>query len=290
MHCRFLKIFIVLLTSFLLVSCTTKMTYRFLDWVVAWSVDDYVNWDRQQQREFDQRLDQQLDWHQSTQLPRYSALLSKFRQDLEQPLNEDLMLKKLDQVAVLWSDMLQHLAPDITFMMSSLSDSQVEELIENLQKNIVKTEEKYTNYNTEDLDKERVKRVEKFAKRFIGRLSEEQQQLIENWSAQLIDSRQQWLQSRRLWAERFEAALQQRKDHDFDNRIDELFVRPKEAWDSDYQQTMDAKTRMGVELVIALQASLSDKQREYLYGELNEWITVFDQLAAEVNVTTSDVP
>ena len=60
---RLRSVLLVLVSVLFLTSCTAKVSYRFLDWVIAWSVDDYVDWDRTQQAAFDQRLEAILRWH-----------------------------------------------------------------------------------------------------------------------------------------------------------------------------------------------------------------------------------
>ena len=40
---RLRSVLLVLAAAFFLSSCTAKVSYRFLGWVIAWSVDDYVD-------------------------------------------------------------------------------------------------------------------------------------------------------------------------------------------------------------------------------------------------------
>lgn len=275
---------VLLLSCLALVGCTAKTSYRFLDWVVAWSVDDYINWDRGQQVEFDSVLQQQLSWHQGTQLPRYSALLRRIRQDLEQPLNEDQLQQHLQQLGVLWQDVMLNLAPDAATLLAQISDEQAVELIENMDKKIAKAEQEYRESSSEELAERRIEGVEKTAKRFIGGLEKDQRELLAQWEQKLENSWPQWIASRKKWAGQLDVALQARRKVAFRERIEVLYVQPQTLWSEEYRRLSEVNTEVGIELVIALQGSLTDKQRRRLNKEIDYWIRAFDELAAEVQL------
>ena len=279
---RLCPLLLMLLLAIGLVGCGTKMSYRFMDWVVAWSVDDYVRWDSTQQREFDQRLQQTLLWHQRTQLPRYSALLGQLQQDFDEPLSRDLLMQRLDQIMPLWTDIMVQIEPDVVSMLSTLSDQQTQRLLRNLDKQIAKYEKQYSGSSVEQRDKQRVKGVEKFARRFIGPLTREQKTIIAGWGEQVEDSRSEWLQNRKNWRDRFDTALQARQQPQFNEQINQLFLNAQSLWSDEYQRKITANTEHGITLAIALQASLTDKQRRRLNRELDQWQRAFDELASEV--------
>ncbi|QVK23478.1 hypothetical protein KHX94_01450 [Shewanella dokdonensis] len=52
-----MKRWLLLLAALLTLSaCSTKMSYHFLDWAIAWQLDDYVSLNKAQQQQFDQAL------------------------------------------------------------------------------------------------------------------------------------------------------------------------------------------------------------------------------------------
>ena len=285
---RLRMLLVAALLAVSLVSCSTKMSYRFADWLVAWSVDDYIEWDRTQQREFDQRLEQVLLWHQRTQLPRYSVLLGKLQQDFTTPLSRELLSQRLDELTPLGTDILTYIEPDIILLLSTLSDEQTEQLLQNLDKKNERYAQQYNNGSTDKWNKKRIKNVEKLTKRFIGRLTREQKATIANWGEQVNDSRSEWLQNRKNWRNQFDAALKNRQEPQFNQHIRQLFVNSQTLWSEQYRQKIAANTDHAINLIIALQATMTDKQHRHLNKELTEWQRVFSELADEVAMSANE--
>ena len=53
----------------------TQFIYNRVDIVIRWYLDDYVALNRDQQAQFDERLDDLLSWHRQEELPSYVTLL-----------------------------------------------------------------------------------------------------------------------------------------------------------------------------------------------------------------------
>lgn len=270
---------LLLAATLLLASCGAKTGYRFLDYIILWSVDDYIEFNRTQKADFKQRLQIVLDWHQKTQLIHYSAYLTQLKQDVKQPLTLALLQQRSNYLNVLWTDVLFAIIPDVSLTLTQLDDQQVASMLQSIDSQTKKFEKEYTQISTSKLDKKRRQGVEKMLKRFIGKLTREQKQLLRDWSDSVEDSRADWLQSRRHWAEHFAIALESRGSADFEQRIEQLFVYPDLLWSKDYRRLVNVNTAHAFELIIKIQASLSDKQRRHLDSELDKWITTFDQLA-----------
>ncbi|MGK0499113.1 MAG: hypothetical protein ACJAYG_000745 [Oceanicoccus sp.] len=280
------RLLILLLLLVFVSACTGKTSYRFLDWLVAWSVDDYVQWDNQQQHNFDRRLERLLTWHQSEQLPLYSAFLQQLVQDTAQPLNTELVSLRLDEMLALSNQVIVKVEPDAIALLSSLDDKQVLGLQENLAKATAKLEKKYLKASDKSRSKKRIKNVEKVVKRFIGRLSKPQKQFIAEWDEQLQDSTGLWIESRKNWAQKFISIVEQRQATEFPGRLQSLLLDPQTLWSDQYRQMTEANFSVAINLVIQLQKSMSEKQRVHFVDELDQWSTTFDDLAAELLMAT----
>ena len=99
----FCKIALLVVLVLSLGACTAKVSYRFLDWIIAWSVDDYIDWNNQQQQQFDRVVADLLTWHQRTQLKRYSEFLAQLQRDLSEPLSRELLTARMDEAEQLWT-------------------------------------------------------------------------------------------------------------------------------------------------------------------------------------------
>ncbi|CAH0990225.1 hypothetical protein SIN8267_00317 [Sinobacterium norvegicum] len=275
------RLWLLICTLMIVLSgCTTKFTYRFLDWMVAWSVDDYIDWDKSQQRQFDAMVDRQLLWHQRTQLPRYGQLLRQLQQDNQQPLNREDAEQRLLQMGVMVKDLLLHISPDAAILLASLSDQQVTELLANIDAKTAESEAKYSHSTKKQLDQERVKEANKAAKRLMGRLSEPQRALIDRWNQQLQPTWSEWIASRTYWRDQFAVVLKQRQQPGFEQKILRLFTQSQDDWSAEYAAIIEANTNAGIDLIIALQASASDKQLKHIDRQLGAWAKAFEELAA----------
>jgi len=274
----------------LLAACSSKTSYRFIDWAVAWSVDDYVQWTTSQERFFTLALDETIDWHQSTQLPRYSTFFRRWADTVETPLTATGLQRDVEQINVFLRDIMREVSPVAADLLAQLDDEQVQELLANIEEKQRARSKKYQRMSPQQRLKERVKRTEKTAKKFIGRLSKPQKQLISRWAESLGNNQAEWSQSRSRWTASFQTALRARTEPGFEQAIEQLFVDADSFWSSDYQQRYTANTAHGIELVIALQRSLTSKQQEKLRRELLDWADNFSELAEEKQQLAIAVP
>ena len=131
---------------------------------------------------------------------------------------------------------------------------------------------------------------EEDAKQFIGALSKPQKQLIRDWAETVGSNQSEWAQSRSSWMDGFQSALAVRAEPGFERAIEQLFVDADSFWSSDYQQRYAANTAHGIELVIALQQTLTAKQQKKLRRELLDWADNFSELAEEKQQLALAVP
>lgn len=86
-HWPHLKSLLLLIALSLLVTACSRvgLAYRNLDWLIPWRLDDYLSLNREQQAWLKPRLQAHLDWHCSSELPRYVDWLQRSEALLEQP-------------------------------------------------------------------------------------------------------------------------------------------------------------------------------------------------------------
>jgi hypothetical protein len=285
-RCKTLLLILLMLS---LTACTAKVSYRFLDWIIAWSVDDYIDWNSQQQQQFDQIVSDKLAWHQSTQLKSYSEFLVQLKQDFQQPLSNELLMKRMEEAEQLWTVTLKEVAPEAVNLLMTLNDEQVDDVSANLTKNIRKMEKKYGGDSPEKLDRRRIKEVKKTISRFIGKLDSNQKEIIALWSSRMENTREPWIQSRKEWASAFTQVLRERQSTRFPGSLYTLLVSPQSLWSDQYKAMVDTNIGNGIDLVISLQASLTSKQKKQLNENIDDWIEVFDELSSSAEGVMGEV-
>jgi hypothetical protein len=272
---------LALLLLLTMTGCGLKTSYRYMDWLVAWSVDDYVQWTKPQQRHFDRRLAELLHWHQATQLSNYSDFLSRFKQQVKQPLSTEKLQPYWQQLAGFWRQLMGKSAPDIAFMLASLDDRQFAELEANLNERQAEHQQKYAPSKANELQAKRIKKTQRLLRRFIGKLNPQQQALISSWHQDREQATAQWLRNRQAWTEQLIDAMHFRQAELFDSKIKQLFVYPEQLWDADYARQAESNLAAALQLVVSLQVSLTAQQHSKLAAELDRWILLFNDLAAE---------
>ena len=82
-HLRSLLLLIAL--GMLLAACSqVGLVYRNLDWLIPWQLDDYLSLNREQKAWLKPRLQAHLEWHCSSELPRYIDWLQRSEALIEQ--------------------------------------------------------------------------------------------------------------------------------------------------------------------------------------------------------------
>ena len=273
------KVVVAMLLLGLLTGCMAKFSYGFADWVIEWMITDYVSLDKAQKKQLKKTIDKQLAWHKETQLPRYRDWLIEFRVQTETGLNRQWLISWSEQLTVFWQDLALQINPDTIAFLRSLSDAQVEELIAKLDESQLELAEEYLDPDEDKRLAERAERTEDFTSELLGKLNQQQKGLIAQWNANSGDSTKLWMENRERWTRRFERALQGRSGDQFADEITLLFVYQEQLWSEQYQQSIERNFNSGINLVLAIEPTVSDKQRKKLYKLLDKWIAVLDDLS-----------
>lgn len=277
------KLILLAFTAVLLLSaCTSKIAYRFLDWTVAWSIEDYIDWTSPQQTIFDLALDNTIDWHQSTQLPHYSNFLRHLAQKMQSSFTAQELETEVDQTGIFWQNIMQEITPAAAKLFKLLDAKQTIELLENIEEKNLKRNTKYQRMTAEQRHSKRAKSTIKFAKRFIGSLSKEQKKLVREWASSVEDTQLEWATSRSNWVDSFCNALQTRTEPGFEKKLSRLLVNSDSFWSREYERKYADNKRRAINLYMVLHSSLSKKQQKKLQRELHDWADSFDELSQEI--------
>lgn len=273
------KRFFGILLCLLVTSCTSKIALRFLDWQIVWWVEEYVSLDTSQKQEFDLRLQNQLLWHKQTQLPVYSQFLRQIKADLDHPLSEQQMADSFASARAIWAETLKHVSADIVFMLSRLNDDQIRDIVSHLYETIENDKEDYLENDPEERMAARIKRTKKSVRRFIGRLTKNQVELIEQWGRGVQDSQLAWIDSRKRWTDSLHEVLKSRKEPGFRDKVTPLLVNSEHLWDDADRARVQQSYKKSSALTIAVSNSLTEKQQVHIREVLDDWIETFDEFS-----------
>lgn len=267
-----LRVVVLLLVTFSLAGCT-RFIYNHVDWVIRWGISDYIDFDRQQREVLHSMLDDTLDWHRSSELPRYEQFLGKVRLELQSATTAEQFDRYMDQLIAFWHDILAQSMPEISKLMASLSDKQVNQFISQLQKEHDEYVEELEEESESDRVEDRAKRFTRNIQRFTGKLDKNQKAKLEQWAhdtdgilAISLAQRQRWLEylSKTL-------AIRNSDPERFRRELYALFVTPENYWTEDYRQLIDQHSRKTTQLLSELHGSMTEKQRNKLDKSLAKY-------------------
>ncbi|MCE4055181.1 DUF6279 family lipoprotein [Pseudomonas sp. Au-Pse12] len=260
-----------LIISLLLGACSrVGLAYRNLDVIIPWTLNDYLDMNREQKSWFNQRLRQHLSWHCSTQLPGYLSWLDRLQHMVQyNQISDEGLQERAREAKQAIAETARQITPSAVELLQGLDDQQVQEMNTAFTKDLQEHQEQYLKPPLAQQIAQRSQRMSKRLHAWLGPLNPNQQQRIEQWSASLGEQNQQWIANRARWQAQFSAALAQRQNSDFPQRIEQLLVHRESLWTPDYRQAYAHTEQAARSLLVDLMAHSSPAQRQRLLKKID---------------------
>jgi hypothetical protein len=232
--------YLILVAPLLLAGCSsTKLAYRYADWGIVWWVDDYIPLTGEQEAQLEQDIIELRDWHCSSELPRYSQWLSELKQDVRSSdLDQATVSYHQEQLFSFFPPLADRAKPLATGLLSSLSDDQVRQLENNMAESQAELEQEFLADDPEQTRQARAARTTERVEGWLGRLDDNQRELVEQWSDNRGRQTEIWLEGRKNWQQALLDTLEHRQDEDFPQRISYLIDNNDELRGAEYEAMM----------------------------------------------------
>src|SRR5690606_38752660 len=174
---------LLLAMAVVLAGCSRiNLAYRNLDLLVAWSLDDYLDLNRQQQARLRERLREHLAWHCRTQLPDDLDALQRVRQQIRQgELDERAIRSHYEDIRQAIQSVAVEITPTTVQLLRELDERQVSQLAEALARDHQEHLEKYLAAPLPQQIRERDERKGVRVDQWLGKLDDAQRQRILGW-------------------------------------------------------------------------------------------------------------
>ena len=254
----------------ILSSCSaTRLAYNNIDWLVNWKSGDYVSLTREQKRWLSEEIRSHRDWHCSSELPRYQSLLGQLQPALsDNSIRAELLLERVPEIEPAIERVLEQIAPTLASLLTQLSQEQINELKANLATQHQALYSRFVEPDEATQVSQRSERLEKRLRPWLGRLSPEQRNRINQWSSELRGQNRIWLENREYWLSQFTAALEHRQEADFDARIISLLTDRQQFWTDSFRQRTEINTALVADMLADVLHMASASQAQRMAGRL----------------------
>ncbi len=246
-----------------------NLAYRNLHLLIPWSLNDYLDMNRDQQQRFRAQLREHLSWHCRTQLPAYLDTIERLQRQVRQGEVDETTLRAHYQDA---QQAIHTIAVEITpttaQLLRDLDDEQVHELNEALEDDRREREEKYLQPPLEQQIGERAERMRERVEQWMGSTNEAQRQRILQWAHTLGEQNRFWLANRVQWQQTLSNALTERHEAGFEKRVATLLQDRESLWTPDYRAAFARTEQAAIDLVSDLYALSDADQRRHLVAQL----------------------
>jgi uncharacterized protein YeaO (DUF488 family) len=270
------KKFLIIAFVILISGCSTKFAYNNLDWLAYWYIDDYIELTSEQEEAVDNKLQQWLSWHKSEELPKYLAHLAELSEDIKtQSISMARMDYHQEKAADHWMRLKQRVVPDLVALAPLLEQQQVDSMFAEIDKqNKEEAEERAERLDESEAEqrKDTLKRNKKNLKKWLGKLTPEQERLVENMYGQYHRNGALW----QAYRERYQAELkalfeQEDRGLNFQERLQSLLMNPEVFRGEELNRRNVENGNKYKEFLLTVDTLATEKQRKHLIAEIAEF-------------------
>ncbi len=262
-------VFIATLLTLLTAGCSSvQLAYNTADFFIARYADEYLGLDGTQRRDWSPQLKAALERHRTDELPYLAAFFEQAARDARAgftPANVDCLL---DQFETLYQRHFRLAAASAAPLLANLSPAQIDALAKTFAE---EHEDDAAEANAEDAARRARKRAERYVDNlrwWFGDLSSEQRGLVRDITRRIPDTAPAWYDYRHAQRQALIALL---RSNASTAAIERFLIQ----WLVDFQDLpgslADAQPALRnafADLLLRLQPTLSDEQRERFIGRL----------------------
>ena len=275
------RFFLLAISALVLASCSaTRLAYDNADTVLRFMASSYLDLDAAQSDDLTPRIVRFHQWHRSSELPAYAALLRSAGERAAKGITAEDVAWGLANVRLRYRRFAAKAAEDAAPVLATLAPPQLAALERKFAENNEKYAKEFLSSDDRERRRKQLKRMLERFRDFAGELTPDQEARIGRFA--LAHERHVALrfEDRQRWQRDFVAALKaERKPEELGRRLAEMFDKPElrrseefiredRRWDEDLGQ-----------LIVDLDRSLSARQRAQVVRRLSDYAEDFAVLA-----------
>jgi hypothetical protein len=267
--------------ALLICGCSSQFVYNRLDALVYLYVKTQVSLEDLQAAELRSSLRSFLEWHRSSELPRYAQFAQGLARDVARPLGRERIDQARLEIERLWRDAVARGGPDAARFLAGLTPAQRNELFASIGKDDDEVRKEYCETPTEKRLERQQRSFVRAAEKWVGSLTAAQRQLVTTRLATLKPTGCGWAENRiRVRLALRELVERSAADPDYVRAVTRVLASPEERWDPVYRAAFESNRDAIVDLLAELDAQLTQRQRARLAEQLAAYAAEFRALAA----------
>lgn len=282
---------LVALCLLLLVGCSSvAFVYNRLDSLAPYYIGTYVSLTSEQSTRLAGELGELRGWHCGTQLPAYAELLRAVGTEVE---TGRLTLARLEayyeRLHVAWRELAEEASPRAAELMVTLTPAQVEQLFRRLEKDNAMFREKHVERPRAQIEAEQAQQMERHLRRWLGRLTPAQRELVAAWSRELAPTGAERLVARLAWQAELRRLLAAPRAEEaaFRHGVYRLLVHPERFWPDGYRERRAHNRARTLALFASLAQTLTAEQSRHFVAYTRSWAHDFERLTCPVQLAGS---
>jgi hypothetical protein len=282
MFIRLTKLAFPALAAIVLIGCSTiKFAYNNVDWVLLNKADHYLDLNDSQRQLAEQLVAARMEVHRREELPVYVATLKEIRVMLADNLTPAGLENIKEQIPALYRRTMRDTIPGIVILLAAMDDAQIDHLQSRFEEKNREFESDFMPESTQVRLDRRVERSINLFAFFIGELRSDQVALVSRHRNAMPLTADDWLAYHQA---RQNALLAMLRGRASDAELERFLV----AWWVDLadqppalKRKMTINTDSWSQMILALDKTLDDQQRQRLLDTLDLFIDAFGELIAE---------
>ena len=270
--------FAAIVASVLLCGCTAmRMAYDNADTFLRWRLTSYLDVHGEDSDQLDDAIDAFLGWHRAEALPRYAGIADDAATRLARGLSREDLVWGYDSLIAQARESLRVAAAKLAPLLDRLDEEQIRHMESRFAEDNRKFAREYLRGSEKERRQKRAERNIERMEEWVGRLSEEQVQRVEQYSerAPLFDQHRD-RERKRLQAELLPVV----RAHEAQKRLPELAANWDRGRDAEYRTANAALLQEYYAMVLDIDRMLSPQQRAKAVARMRAFAEDFSALAS----------
>ena len=277
---KLIKVSLLSLLSIILLSgCNTlRIGYTYADWFIVNKIDNMFDLNSSQRQKVNEIVDELHHWHRTEEIPRLITFLDQARNRVVTELKKEDIQWLHQEAEAMKVRIVEYVADDLSELMTSLNEEQINHLETYLAEHNLEDEEKYTMPLVEWEDEQKERIVENLHSWF-GELSQQQEEILIKAFHVDRSVHQQHHEQAVQFQKRFVALLRQKPSaHELRNTLHNWILEPESLYSGEYTEFQRQQKANRLNFYFTIDQTINDSQRQHALQKLESYQYDFEAI------------